>query len=101
MLQFPRQTVRLHYVADIVDDLLATCLRQISGNRVASVSDVLQTMSSTNISANKNFLALKKILMKIFQIKKKLLKDVAIAQNEPRCKIQVEFKETKINIKLV
>ncbi len=53
-------------------------------------------LSQTRISSHE-----KKILLNFFQIKKKILKDVAIAQNEPHNKIQVEFKETKINIKLV
>ncbi len=89
-------------MADTVGDLSATCLRQISENRVASVSDVSQTMSSTIISTNKNFFALKKKFIEFLpDLKKKLLKDVAIAQNKPRNKIQVEFKETKMNIKLV
>ncbi len=69
---------------------------------MVSVSDVSQTMSSTIISANKNFFALKKNFIEFLpDLKKNLLKDIAIAQNKPRDKSQDEFKETKINIKLV
>ncbi len=69
MLQYPRQTVHLHQVADIVGDLSATCLRQISGNQAASVSDVSRTMSSIYLQRKQEFLRIKKKnLLNFFEI---------------------------------